>query len=57
MARKPRGTPKISESEKLHERAVRCQRLAVGADDPKFSLKLNALADEYEAKSAQASDE
>jgi hypothetical protein len=29
-------------------------RLAVGAGDPKFTLKLNTLADEYETKAVQA---
>ena len=42
------------ESEKLRERAINCHRLAVGVGDPKFALKLNALADEYEAKAIQA---
>ena len=44
----------MSEGKKLRERAIRCHRLAVGAGDPKFTLKLNALADEYEAKAIQA---
>jgi hypothetical protein len=42
------------DSERLRERAVNCHRLAVGAGDPKFTIKLNALADEYEAKAMQA---
>jgi hypothetical protein len=37
----------ILESEKLIERAMNCHRL--GVDDPQFTLKLNALAPEYEA--------
>ena len=51
MDRKPPETP---ESKKLCERATKCHRLAVGVDDPQFTLKLNALADEYEAKAVQA---
>ena len=51
MNRKPPETP---ESKKLRERATKCHRLAVGVDDPQFTLKLNALADEYEAKAVQA---
>ena len=42
------------ESEKLREWAINCRRLAVGAGDPQFTLKLNALANEYEAKAVQA---
>ena len=53
MNRKPLETLEIPESRKLRERAINCQRLAVGAGDPQFTLKLNAIADEYEAKSAQ----
>jgi hypothetical protein len=45
---------KRAESQKLREWAINCQRLAVGAGDPQFTLKLNALADEYEAKAVQA---
>jgi hypothetical protein len=44
----------MSEGKKLRERAINCRRLAVGAGDPKFTLKLNALANEYEAKAVQA---
>ena len=54
MARKRLETIRIVESEKLRERAIKCHRLALGADDPKFTLKLNTLADEYEAKAVQA---
>ena len=53
MNRKPLETLEIPESRKLRERAINCHRLAVGADDPQFTLKLNAIADEYEAKAAQ----
>jgi hypothetical protein len=49
MNRKPLEIP---ESRKLRERAINCHRLAVGAGDPQFTLKLNAIADEYEAKAA-----
>ena len=48
---KPLETP---ESRRLRERAMNCHRLAVGAGDPQFTLMLNAIADEYEAKAAQA---
>ena len=51
MNRKPLETLEIAESRKL--RAINCHRLAVGAGDPQFTLKLNAIADEYEAKAAQ----
>jgi hypothetical protein len=51
MNRKPLEMLETPESRKLRERAINCHRLAVGADDP---LKLNAIADEYEAKAAQA---
>jgi hypothetical protein len=44
----------MSEGKKLREWAINCRRLAVGAGDPKFTRKLDALADEYEAKAAQA---
>ena len=54
MRRKRLLKLKRVESEKLRERAINCHRLAVGAGDPKFTLKLNVLANEYEAKAAQA---
>jgi hypothetical protein len=54
MNRKPLETLEIPESRKLRERAINCHRLAVGADDPQFTIKLNALADEYEAKAVEA---
>ena len=44
----------MSEGKKLRDRAINCHRLAVGADDPQFAIKLNAIADEYEAKAVQA---
>ena len=54
MRRKRLLKLKRVESEKLRERAINCHRLAVGAGDPKFTRKLNALAEEYEAKAVQA---
>ena len=54
MRRKRLLKLKRVESEKLRERAINCHLLAVGVGDPKFTLKLNALADEYEAKAIQA---
>ena len=54
MRRKRLVKLKKVESEKLREWAINCRRLAVGAGDPQFTLKLNALANEYEAKAAQA---
>jgi hypothetical protein len=53
MNRKPLETLETPESRKLRERALNCHRLAVGAGDPQFTLTLNAIADEYEAKAAQ----
>jgi hypothetical protein len=44
----------IPESKKLRDRAIRCHHLAAGAGDPRFTIKLNALADEYEAKAIEA---
>ena len=35
-------------SKQLHERALFFKRLAIGAADPKFSEKLQALVEEYE---------
>jgi hypothetical protein len=43
----------MSEGKKLREWAINCRRLAVGAGDPQFTLKLNALANEYEAKASK----
>jgi hypothetical protein len=40
----------LLESEKLIKRAMNCRRLAVGVDDSQFTLKLGALAAEYEAR-------
>ena len=51
MAReRPAKLAILDESEKLIERAMNCHRVAVGVDDPQFTLKLSALAAEYEAR-------
>jgi hypothetical protein len=50
MARERPAKLAILESEKLIERAMNCHRLAVGVDHPQFTLKLSALAAEYEAR-------
>jgi hypothetical protein len=54
MSRKPLGLLKTPESRKLRERAINCHRLAVGADDPEFAIKLEAIAGEYEARAIEA---
>ena len=41
-------------SKQLYERASFFKRLAIGAADPKFSAKLQALVDEYESEAARA---
>jgi hypothetical protein len=48
-----RQIPKV-ESETLRARAKNCHRLAAGAGHPEFTLKLSALAKEYEAKAIRA---
>jgi len=40
-------------SKQLHERAAFFKRLAVGAADPTFAAKLEALVDEYEGEAAR----
>ena len=40
-------------SKQSYERATFFKRLAVGADDPKFAAKLQALVDEYESEAAR----
>jgi hypothetical protein len=45
---------KQRKSKQLHERAVFFRRLAIGAADPKFATKLQALVDEYEGEAARA---
>ena len=52
--KKRRRKSKIALSEKLRGRAESCHRLALGADDPKFALKLGALAREYETIATEA---
>ena len=55
MPRKTRcRKSKIALGEKLRGRAESCHRLALGADDPKFTLTLGALAYEYETVAADA---
>jgi hypothetical protein len=54
MARERPAKPAILESEKLRERAMNCHRLAVGVDDPQFTVKLDELAAEYEARALKA---
>ena len=44
---------KPSGSRQLHDRAIFFKRLAVGAADPKFAAKLQALVDEYEGEAAR----
>lgn len=39
---------KTPAGDKLRDRALYCRRLAAGVGDPEFTLKLTALADEYE---------
>lgn len=45
---------KQKKSKQLYERAVFFRRLAIGAADPKFATKLQALVDEYEGEAARA---
>jgi hypothetical protein len=40
-------------SKQLRERACFFNRLAIGAADPKFAMKLQVLVDEYESKAAR----
>ena len=59
MTRKPgktiaRSRQQLADAIRLRDRAVRCRRLAAGAGDPEFALKLAAIADEYQAKAVQA---
>ena len=41
-------------SKQLYDRAFFFKRLAIGAADPKFATKLQALVDEYEKEAARA---
>lgn len=45
---------KQRKSRRCQERAVFFRRLAIGAADPKFATKLQALVDEYEDEAARA---
>lgn len=47
-------TPKKSQGKTLHERAVKCRRLAEGTGNLQFALKVNAIANEYEAQARAA---
>ena len=53
MNRKPLKPLETAESKTLRERAMNCHRLAVGAADPAFAIKLEAIAGEYEARAVQ----
>ena len=48
------GTPETPEGKTLHERAIKCRRLAEATGDLQFALKLNAIANEYEAQASAA---
>ncbi|XIA66740.1 hypothetical protein ACFIOY_12920 [Bradyrhizobium sp. TZ2] len=54
MGRTKRKLIKQSRSKQLYERAFFCKQLAIGAADPAFAAKLQALADEYEGEAARA---
>lgn len=54
MDQKEDKSLKECRSKQLYERALFFKRLAIGADDPKFATKLQALVDEYEKKAARA---
>jgi hypothetical protein len=45
------------ESRRLIEQAAKCRRIASSINDPEWVQRLNALADEYEAKAAGRTDE
>lgn len=55
MDQTKRKLVKRSRSQQLYERAFFFKRLAVGAADPTFAAKLQALVDEYEGEAAAAS--
>lgn len=54
MGRTSTDSIKQRKSRQLQERAVFFRRLAIGAADPKFATKLQALVDEYEGQAARA---
>lgn len=54
MGRTSTDSIKQRKSRQLQQRAVFFRRLAIGAADPKFATKLQALVDEYEGEAARA---
>ena len=56
MRNKPLEMHETSDSKKQRDRALWCHDLAVGAGDQTFAAKLNALAEEYEARALQADE-
>lgn len=54
MGRTSTNSIKQKKSKQLQERAVFFRRLAIGAADPKFATKLQALVNEYESEAARA---
>lgn len=59
MTRKPgktiaRSRQQLADAIRFRDRAIRCHRLAAGAGDPEFAVKLFAIADEYQVKALQA---
>lgn len=57
MGRIKRKSIKPSRTEQLQERAVFFRRLADGAGDLKFAVKLQALVDEYEKEAGRAASQ
>lgn len=57
MGRIKRKSIKPSRTEQLQERAVFFRRLADGAGDLKFAVKLQALVDEYEREAGRAASQ
>ena len=54
MDQKEDKSLKECRSKQLYERALFFKRLAIGADDPKFATRLQALIEEYEKEAARA---
>ena len=48
------GKPETPQGKTLHERAIKCRRLADAAGDLQFALKVNAIANEYEEQARAA---
>jgi hypothetical protein len=48
------STPETPEGKTLHERAIKCRRLADATGDLQFALKVNAIANEYEVQARAA---